>query len=324
LQKNEENNLNLENKIKTKQTLNTENELAKNETKSQFNLSKKTFIDAYNKSDSNNQIASTKDKQIKANKNNTILELKIINSHSKDLNGTSILINYQGLVDKNKRNKNDGITYFGYQPHTSNTNENKEQFVDFNLPIKDKDNYEKIGRYFQINFNSDINKYFIRDLLIGFGTFVRIDFPLKLRDNHLINIGETFIIINLILKKTEEIKEMYNDNIDNICQIRLKFFYNNDLNNGGDTFYFPYSKKEISIGRLNFCDIQIQDNLLSKLHCRIWSSKEKEWFISDGNKDDASTNGTWLYLNEDFDIYDQMIFKSNQTLFQCFLTENSE
>lgn len=30
-----------------------------------------------------------------------------------------------------------------------------------------------------------------------------------------------------------------------------------------------------------------------------------------------STNGTWLYLNEDYEVYNGMIFKANQTLFQA-------
>lgn len=30
-----------------------------------------------------------------------------------------------------------------------------------------------------------------------------------------------------------------------------------------------------------------------------------------------STNGTWLYLSEDTLIYDKMVIKANQTLFQA-------
>jgi hypothetical protein len=30
-----------------------------------------------------------------------------------------------------------------------------------------------------------------------------------------------------------------------------------------------------------------------------------------------SLNGTWLYLNEDFEIYNNMTFKVNQVLFQA-------
>jgi hypothetical protein len=41
-------------------------------------------------------------------------------------------------------------------------------------------------------------KYLIRDMGIGFGAFVRLDRPCELKDNHLLNMGESFIIVNLI------------------------------------------------------------------------------------------------------------------------------
>lgn len=34
------------------------------------------------------------------------------------------------------------------------------------------------GRHFQIEFKVEDNKYCIRDLGIGFGTFAKLDFPL--------------------------------------------------------------------------------------------------------------------------------------------------
>ena len=36
----------------------------------------------------------------------------------------------------------------------------------------------------------------------------------------------------------------------------------------------------------------------------------------DGNGMGPSTNGTWLYLNEEFEVYDGLVFKSHQVLFQ--------
>jgi hypothetical protein len=41
----------------------------------------------------------------------------------------------------------------------------------------------------------------IKDLGIGFGAFVRLDNALELKDNHLLNLGESFIIVNLIQEK---------------------------------------------------------------------------------------------------------------------------
>lgn len=39
--------------------------------------------------------------------------------------------------------------------------------------------------------------YKIRDLGIGFGTFVKVDHPLLLRDNNLLSMGNSFLIVNL-------------------------------------------------------------------------------------------------------------------------------
>lgn len=64
------------------------------------------------------------------------------------------------------------------------------------------------------------------------------------------------------------------------------------------------------IGRTPNCDIRIEDKLLSKTQAQI-SYDGENWLITDGFNDKESTNGTWLYLNEDMEIQDGMIFKSN-------------
>ncbi len=69
---------------------------------------------------------------------------------------------------------------------------------DFIIPSKDKETEKRHrGRHMQIEFNLE-RGYLIKDLGIGFGAFVRLDRPLELKDNHLINMGESFIIVNLI------------------------------------------------------------------------------------------------------------------------------
>jgi hypothetical protein len=78
-------------------------------------------------------------------------------------------------------------------------------------------------------------------------------------------------------------------------------------------------KRNITVGRYSLADIQLNDKLLSKIHCVINYSEKEGWTLIDGHENKNSTNGTWLYLNEDTEIYEKMIFKSNQTIFQCFL-----
>lgn len=39
--------------------------------------------------------------------------------------------------------------------------------------------------------------------------------------------------------------------------------------------------------------------------------------LNDGDGEKLSTNGTWLFVDELFKIYDNMIFKAGQTLFKA-------
>jgi hypothetical protein len=79
--------------------------------------------------------------------------------------------------------------------------------------------------------------------------------------------------------------------------------------------------RNLNIGRFTLADVQINDKLLSKIHCVINFSDNLGWLMHDGHKEKLSTNGTWLYLNEDTPVSDKMIFKANQTIFQCILFE---
>ena len=72
------------------------------------------------------------------------------------------------------------------------------------------------------------------------------------------------------------------------------------------------------IGRGKECDIDIDDYLLSKVQCSIFYDLVSGWTIADGDSriQKESTNGTWLYVAEEFEIFNGMIIKSFQTLIQ--------
>jgi len=98
------------------------------------------------------------------------------------------------------------------------------------------------GKHFQIEFNISKNLYTIRDLGLGFGAFLRLEYPLLLKNNHLINLGETFIVVNIIDKSLSENENLYlNPNFETLGElekkrfhIRLKLF---GSNNNGETLY---------------------------------------------------------------------------------------
>jgi hypothetical protein len=54
------------------------------------------------------------------------------------------------------------------------------------------------GRHFQVWFDLEDCCYFIKDLGVGYGVFVKQDSPVTLKDNMLINVGEAYIVVNLI------------------------------------------------------------------------------------------------------------------------------
>jgi hypothetical protein len=102
------------------------------------------------------------------------------------------------------RGKKDGYVFFGCKKHANKNlagNGMPREIVnDFIIPSKDKETEKRHrGRHMQIEYSLEQGgKYLIKDLGIGFGAFVKLDRPLELKDNHLLNIGESFIIVNLI------------------------------------------------------------------------------------------------------------------------------
>ena len=243
------------------------------------------------------------------------LNVEILNSYIIP-RGFVIQIDPLGMVSNSLRNVRDGIVYFGFffflVENSKDENNNK---IDFLIKTKD-DIYESrfVGKHFQIKFNPNDLKYYIKDLGFGYGTFAKLMKETLIKDNYLINIGNSYIVCSYGMDDKEK-----NDD-KNI--LNIKIFDNTKRN---PFFCKPKENKKYLIGRDIKCDIIIDDSLLSRIHCTIYYDNEKEmWFIHDGtmkkNKEGEykySTNGTWLFLIDDTMIENDMIFKANQNLYQC-------
>ena len=138
-----------------------------------------------------------------------------------------------------------------------------------------------------------------------------------LRDNMLVNVGEAYMVVNLLPEGLED--------FENHETLKLKIF--GGLNNG-DVYEYNVSEMEdnrpILMGRTPDCDIKITDKLLSKVQCHIRVQFNDDntfcWVLYDGGlQGKPSTNGTWLYINDDIQVYDGMVFKANQTIFNAHL-----
>ena len=252
------------------------------------------------------------------------LQLEIINSLTFD-KGTKIIINPLGLESDSLRNVKDGFTFFGYYPKEELENLNPNQQIDFLVKTKDQ-NFEQriIGRHFSIRFNLEDLSYYIKDLGNGYGTFMKITQEIQIKDNYLINIGNSFIVCTFGLDEIENENNDYNEE-DKDKILNIKVF-------GSDSKTFPYffnpnEIRQIFIGRDISNNIIIDDSLLSRIHCTIEYYENKGWVINDGNTKDInninkpSTNGTWLYLIDDTKIENGMIFKSSQNIYECHLTK---
>lgn len=103
------------------------------------------------------------------------------------------------------RGKKDGVTYFGCKKKIKAGEKGLGEIVnDVVIPNKDKETNDRHrGRHFQIGYSIDTNTYKIRDLGIGFGAFIKLEHPLILKENNLISMGSSFLIINF----AEELKE---------------------------------------------------------------------------------------------------------------------
>jgi len=278
--------------IKENKTKNSFNSLSKRKTNEKTNPN---IILEKNKT---NNISNESKKE----KEKLCLDLEVLNSWNLPI-GLQLHIDEFGL--KNSiRNKGDGITYFGFQTEDSL---NTEPYIDYLLGPKDQEYDEQfIGKHFQIRFDNETKNFFIKDLGNGFGTFIKLINEEKIKDNLLINIGETYIVFSF--------------NNDNENELTIKLFTGDEQRN---SYSFNCdNQKCIIIGRdSSLCDVIIDDKMLSRVHCCInYKEKENEkgWYIKDGNlQGKKSTNDTWFYSAEETLIYDKMIFKTNHNLFKC-------
>ena len=255
-----------------------------------------------------------------------LLEIVIINSINLQL-GLKIEINALGMKENSERKAYDGNTFFGFFEQNEedkegiNNNNNNNNEVDFVIKPKDNNNENKIvGRYFRIRFDVNYMQYLIKDLGCGFGTFKKITKETKIKDSYLINIGNSYIVCTFGVDEYD-INEKGILDADKI--LNIKVFSENP--NNEPYFFNPQQFKRIYIGRDISCNIIVDDTLLSRVHCTIEFKENEGWFISDGKIDDElkenkpSTNGTWLYLIEETPIFDKMIFKSNQNVYECHI-----
>ena len=300
-----------------KSELNTrkENEEFLNKLKNNFNINDKSLSNInkninMNNSDSLNELKLYNNvlnnhynnlKKISNDIINTkqILELKVLESQYIKQNEI-LTINPGGLINSN-RNAMDGITYFGMN--------NTDYINDYNFP----ENETNIGkRHFEIVYDLNMNEYKIKSLLNNV-LYIKITIKTILKNNCIFSFSNTLINCNF---KT-------NENLNGSI-ITLKILYG--VCEGNEYTFDSNTHPLIKIGRLNTSeiDIEINDESTSRVQTSIFY-ENNNWYIIDGNKQEnykSSLNGTWLYANEYYTIFDGMIFRAGTTFFECNIKNN--
>ena len=87
----------------------------------------------------------------------------------------------------------------GAQTNAQQVQQQSEIVNDFIIPVAKQEEREKhAGRQFQIRFDRENQDFFIKDLGVGYGVFTESVGPVALKDNLLINMGESYIVTNLV------------------------------------------------------------------------------------------------------------------------------
>ena len=179
--------------------------------------------------------------------------------------------------------------------------------------LKEKNNNSLLpnnfkNAYFKIFYDNDKNLYYIIDLGVGYGTFYKINEEVAIKENTIVNIGESYLVFSFQKENMDKNDEINEDDLF------LKIY-------SSEGEYSPIliqnEDRVFEIGRSEKCDIYIQDKMLSRIHCILFYA-DNNWYIKDGNENgNLSTNGTWVYANEKTEIKEGMKFKSNSCNFLC-------
>ena len=169
--------------------------------------------------------------------------------------------------------------------------------------------FERIkSAIFKIFYDYTKHIYYLMDLGVGYGTFYKIDEETVIKENSIVNIGESFLVFSFMNKELEKEEQFGEDDL------LLKIYSNNQEY---DPIAIQNSDRVYQVGRSDKCDIYIKDRMLSRIHCLLIFI-DNNWYIKDGNENNnESTNGTWMFANEETEIKDGMKFKSNSCNFIC-------
>lgn len=152
------------------------------------------------------------------------------------------------------------------------------------------------SQHCMIQFDVPNRNYLLKDLDEGSGTFIKVTKRTALTARSVLCIGKSSIAVVLL----------------EVAHLQLTFI---EGPKKGESVSFLGDEETISVGRMPDSQLRVEeDKSLSRFHCRILHEKG-EWFIEDGDGVNSSSNGTWVFTDQFFALFDGCIFKVGESLF---------
>ena len=220
----------------------------------------------------------------------------------------AITINSFGLEPPSRRNARDRTVFFGTQDDSAAVND---------VLLPEGNGFGK--QHFFIKYLIESNEYVVKDMGDGTGTFIKIISPIILSSGLIISFGESHMVVGINEKNASVSARVKNSEFS---------FPVGDEKSGGikegephlvvqfidgpkakEVFRFRIDDVPVTIGRSEKCKIKFPGSSLSRTQCQIDYLDEK-WILRDGDGGKCSTNGTWLFAEDEQKIEDAMILKA--------------
>lgn len=160
-----------------------------------------------------------------------------------------------------------------------------------------------VGRHhFQIAFQSSQQRYTLKDLGEGTGTFLKLTFPHRLALPCIVSFGESHMKVTVLEEEALQIVFLEGPKKD----VTLYDSFSN----------FTPADSPVKVGRMASATIRFDDSSLSRCQCSLLHQEGTGWTVQDGDGSKLSTNGTWLFAEFPCDLQHGAVFKAAETLFK--------
>lgn len=223
---------------------------------------------------------------------------------------SEIVINAAGIA-KGGRNKRQGIVYVGSQKYKLSTKTSQQKLMN-DLLLNDP----TVGmRHCMFKYDTVLKNYWLKDLGEGSGTFIKIETEMKVKSGYIISFSDSHLLITISDGSLDNKTMFEGQEAPEKDTLILKFLNGPKMD---QVFTFPKEEKVIKIGRMNDCGIKFDGNTLSRYQSSF-EYRDGAWYASDGFGEKTSTNGTWLFLGDFFEVKGGTLIKIGQTLFRTAL-----